>query len=104
MRVVTRSRGGATVPGASCATFRDDPGRYRTLFGAVEANGGVVPQILRFEAGCARASGGPSSYPWYDSSLSSSTSEAEPSMKARAVSGTGPMAVGGWVRAGGWAS
>eukprot|EP00966_Prymnesium_polylepis_P169799 3925674-Prymnesium_polylepis.1 len=39
--------------------------------------------------------------PAYDSSLSSSTSEAEPSMKARARKGTGPRAVGGWVDAGG---
>ena len=101
MPVATRSRGGAIVSGASCTIFRDGPGRYRTLFGAVEANGGVVPQILRFEAGCARASGGPASYPWYDSSLSSSTSEAEPSMKARARKGTGPRAVGGCVDAGG---
>eukprot|EP00966_Prymnesium_polylepis_P188854 4375690-Prymnesium_polylepis.1 len=42
----------------------------------------------RAAAGCVCASGGPVSYPWYDSSLSSSTSEAEPITKARAVSGT----------------
>ena len=55
----------------------------------------------RAAAGCVWASGGPASYPWYDSSLSSSTSEAVPSMKARARKGTGPRAVGGCVDAGG---
>eukprot|EP00966_Prymnesium_polylepis_P156405 3613347-Prymnesium_polylepis.1 len=41
LTVVTRSRGGAIVSGVSCAIFRDGPGRYRALFGAVEVNGGV---------------------------------------------------------------